>query len=863
MLTDWKLRLRSLFRRSTVDHELDDELWFHFEQQVAHHVAQGVSQDEAVRLAGLEFGGFEQTREDHRDARGVGLVYELAADFRYAARQMRRSPSFTLLAIGCLGVGIGINTAVFSSITAVLLRPLAVAAPDRLVTLTRGGEAIWPYTVFEEARQNIRGLTGLAASLPMESDVDVDGSSDFVVAEAVSPNYGDVLGPTLQVGRWFANEGEAAAVISDSLWERRFNREPGVVGRLIRSESQSYTIVGVTPRGFTGVFAPMRTDLWVPARTRPTLGPLLERPSRMLMVFGRLQTGTTVSQAGAELRVLDEQLASSRTDVSEVHAPLSVEQVRGVPNPGNRRLLRTVTILMAAVVSVVLLIACVNVGNLLLVRGAARQREFSVRRALGASRSRLLRQLLTESLFLAAGGCVSGVFLALATTKVLSASLPSMVPAFSAEMDLSLDWRAVAFAIVVSIAAGVLCSLLPARRASQVRGLQMLRGEAVVAHRRRPIGAVAQVALSLLLLLVAGSFLQRLLQLQSTDPGFAVDTRLYAYTFLPSEAATPQARGEFYRQAIERLHAIPGVTRVALASALPLTPAASECVSQPSATRESVTVTAVGAGYFDTIGIELIAGRDFGSTSSSPEGVIVNETLARRLWPRGSATGQRLMIGCDTALPAMVLGVARDSVVGAVGEAAKPHVYRRFAPEGSEGLIPILVEVQGDAGGMVEPVRRSLTGLGHGIRVYAVQPLSTYVEQSYGELRWTARVVTGFGLLALLLAVVGLYGVMAYRVALRTREIGVRMALGAKRADVFREVLGHGLLTVLLGLAIGEAVALVATSAVRSMVEGIHPPSMATHAVTAALWIGAALFACYIPAARAAYVDPLVALRHE
>ena len=787
----------------------------------------------------------------------------LAEDLRYAARQMRRSPSFTLLAIGCLGVGIGINTAVFSSITSVLLRPMAVAAPDRLVTLTRGGEAIWPYTVFEEARQNIRGLTGLAASLPMESDVDVDGNSDFVVAEAVSPNYGDVLGPTLQVGRWFANERDTAAVISDSLWERRFNRDPGVVGRLIRSESQSYTIVGVTPRAFTGVFAPMRTDLWIPARTRPTLGPLLENPTRMLMLFGRLQAGTTVSQAGTELRVLDERLASSRTGSSEVRAPLLVEQVRGVPNPGNRRLLRSVTTLLAAVVGVVLLIGCVNVGNLLLVRGAARQREFAVRRALGASRARLLRQLLAESLLLALGGCICGVLLALATTRVLSRSLPSMVPAFSAEMDLSVDWRAIAFAIVVSIAAGVLCSLVPARRASQVRGLQMLRGEAVVAHRRRPIGAVAQVALSLLLLLVAGSFLQRLLQLQSADPGFAVDGRLYAYTFLPFDAVTPDARGEFYRQAIERLHAIPGVTRVALASALPLMPTASECVSQPAAAREPVTVTAVGPGYFDTIGVELIAGRDFDSIGSSSEGVIVNETLAHRLWPRALATGQRLMIGCETVQPAVVLGVVRDSVVGAVGEAAKPHVYRRFAPEASEGLIPILVEVQGDAGGMVDPVRRSLAGLGHGIRVYAVQPLSTYVEQSYGELRWTARVVTGFGLLALLLAVVGLYGVMAYRVALRTREIGVRMALGAKRSDIFREVLGHGLFTVLFGLAIGEAVALVATSVVRSMVEGINPPSLATHAVTAILWIAAALFACYTPAARAAYVDPLVALRHE
>jgi putative ABC transport system permease protein len=505
----------------------------------------------------------------------------------------------------------------------------------------------------------------------------------------------------------------------------------------------------------------------------------------------------------------------------------------------------------------------VNVGNLLLARGAARQHELGLRRALGASRTRLLRQLLTEGLVLATGGCVCGVLVALATTRILAASLPSIVPAFGTQLHLTLDWRALAFAMMASIAAGIVSNVTPARITMRMRGLQMLRGNAVVARRRRQLGVIAQVALSLLLLLVAGSFVQRLLQLQTTTLGFAVEGRIYAYTFVPSDSTTPESRTAFYQRALDRLQTLPGVRSTALTSAMPLMPTDSECISDPPL-KEQVSDSAVSPRYFDTLGISLVDGGDFSATNATtPQGVIINETLSRQLWRGTSAVGRRITIGCKASRTELVLGVVRDSVLGAVGEEPRPHLYRSFTSADTGRLVPIIISVAGDANAINELIRRSLIDLGNGVRVYAVAPLSVYVEQSYGQLQWMTRMLAALGLLALVLAVVGLYGVMAYRVALRTREIGVRMALGAHRVDVFREVIAQGVGAVLIGLGSGEILAMTTLGWLGSMQEGIRQPSTVIHGVTAILWLGAALLASYLPAARAAGVDPLVALRHE
>ena len=697
MLTDWVLRLRSLFKRHSVETELDDELRFHFEHLVESHMHQGVTRDEAVRMARIEFGGLDLIKEEHRDARGIRFIDDVGHDVRYALRQLRRSPGFAFVSILCLGLGIGVNTAMFGVLNSVLLRPMPVADPARLTIVNRGQGGSFSYADYQDFQARSRVLSGLAVSLPMESDLDVDGKSEFVTAEVVSATYAAVLGITPSLGRWFVDETDPVAVISYAVWQRRFNLSPDVLGRRIQSESQSYMIAGVAPRTFAGVFAPMRTDIWVPIRTRPSLAAKLEdrRGSRMMMLFGRLRAGATAAQATAELNAINTQLAAEHGARSEIATPMVVEQVHGLPNRGIRHVAQTSVTLLTAVVALVLLIACVNIGHLLLARGALRHRELALRRALGATKLRLLRQLLTESLVLAVGGGICGIPLAIWTNWLLERSLSSLPSVFPSQLDLSLDWRAVAFATATSFATAVFCGLLPAWRVSQATTLVNVQGWTRGGRpRRRPVGLIAQVVMSLVLLFVAGSFLQAFMRLQATDPGFAIANRLYAYVYIPTPPFTPDSGRAFYTRAVERLRTVPGVRRATLTDSLPLMPAGSNCASLPSGPQIRTTTSAVDIGYFETMGVHLVAGRDFKAAdlSRAASTVIVTESLVRRLWPDRPALGERVVIECDATQTSVVIGVVRDSAIRVLGELAQPHVYRPFERQ-------VLREAHGDSPG--------------------------------------------------------------------------------------------------------------------------------------------------------------------
>lgn len=845
MFTDLSHRLRSLIRRRSVEQDLDDE---------------------AVHRARLEMGGFDEITEEHRDARGVRLLEDVGSDLRYAIRQVKRSPGFAVLAVLSLGLGIGANTSIFSALNSVLFRPLPVADPARVLMLSRGISAYFSYPDFQDLQARGRLLPGLTASFPMESDLEVDGVSEFVAAEVVSANYGAVLGVSPALGRWFTSETEPVAVISHAVWQSRFGGSANVLGRRIGSEAQSYTIVGVAPRAFTGIFAPYRTDIWVPLRTRPRLAAMLDnRSRRLVMVFGRLRSDATPGQASAELNGIETQLVAEHGAATEPLPPIVAEPIRGIPNPGGRRLVSLSASLLMIVVGVVLLIACVNVGYLLLVRGSIRQRELAVRHALGATKSRLMRQLLTESLVLAIGGGASGLLLALWTTRILERVMPSMRSTFPIELDLSLDGRVIAFATILSLVTTLICGLVPAWRGSQTSGVAGFKGEIGGSiRRRRPFGLVAQVVLSFVLLLIAGGVIETLRRLQVTDPGFAVSGRLYAYIYFPS-ASTPETGRQLYAQALERLRALPGVLSASQTDALPLMPSGSDCVSLSGGPQLHVSTSAIDPGYFHTMGIRMIAGRDFTSIDLPRESstIVVTESLAKRLWPNTSPIGERILIGCQAPQASLVIGVVRDSAVRDVGEPPQPRFYRPFARQYDGGLTAVLLETGLDPATMVPAVRETLLAMGQNIRVYAVQPLSTYIDTSFTGVRWMAMVLSGFGLLALVLAAIGLYGVIAYRVSVRTQEIGVRMALGAGRGAIFRDVLLHGLAIAVAGVVIGEVLAIPAGRALASVQASIRPAAPSAHVAVAVIWVAVALLACYVPASRASRVDPMKALRHE
>ncbi len=793
------------------------------------------------------------------------MAEDFWTDVRYAARQIRRTPGFALLAILCLAVGIGANTSIFSALNSVLFRPLPVPDPGRVLMLTRGASANFSYPDFRDLQARGRVMSGLTASFPMESDLDVDGVSEFVAAEVVTANYGAVLGVAPALGRWFTSDTEPLAVISHAVWQNRFGGSPNVLGRQIGSEAQSYTIVGVAPRAFTGIFAPYRTDIWVPMRTRLGLATMLEdRSRRLVMVFGRLRAGATPAQASADVNGIAARLVAERGASNEPSPPIAAEPIHGIPSPGGRRLVSVSASLLMVVVGVVLLIACVNVGNLLLVRGSVRRRELAVRQALGATKSRLMRQLLTESLVLALAAGAAGLVLAIWTTNVLERVVPSVKSTFPIDLKLSIDGRVIAFAALLSLATTLVCGLVPAWRGSHSSGVAGVTGVGGSIRRRRPFGLVAQVALSFVLLLIAGTVIETLQRLHATDPGFAVSGRLYAFLYFPS-AETPEAVRQLYAQALDRVRAMPGVLSASQTSTMPLMPSGTECVSISGGPQLQVSTGAVEPGYFQTMGIRMIAGRDFAPVDLPRESstIVITDNLAKRLWPDRSPIGEQVRIGCQDPHTSQVIGVVRDSAVRDVGEPPQPRFYRPFARQYAGGLTAVLVETRTDPGAMVPAVRDTLLAMGRSVRVYTVQPLSTYVDQSFTGVRWMATILSAFGVLALALGAIGLYGVLAYRVSLRTQEIGIRMALGAGSHAIFREVLVHGLTIAIAGVVIGEVLAIPVLRGLGAVQVGIRPSAPFTHVATAAIWVAVAVLACYVPASRAARVDPIEALRHE
>jgi len=816
---------------------------------------------------------------------------QLWSDLKHAARLLARSPAFTAVAIVSLALGVGANTTIFSLLNAFLLQPLPGREPARLATVytsdySRPLDGASSYPDYLDFRTGSRAFEGLAAYGMKPLLFTESGESQRILAQLVSGNLFEVLGLRAAYGRTILPAEETVGqhpvvVLSDSFWRSRFAADPAVVGRSVALNGKPYTVVGVGPAGFTGLIRGIGVDLFVPLAMDPSLtGDALDsRGSRGLLLVGRLRQGARVEEARAELAVVARRIHASEPDqwTNRLGEPRTVnvlpEDASRVLPVARGPIAAFLGVLFVAV-GLVLLIACTNLASLLLARANVRRREIAVRLALGAGRARLVRQLLTESLLLSLVAGALGVALAALALQLILAFQPPLP--FSLALGLELDRRVLLFTLLLSVATGVSFGLLPALRASAASPIESLKTRGAEAKRRRWIGlrdalVVVQVAGSLVLLVGAGLFLKSLSRAQAIDPGFDPERALVFSLDLAAQGYDDARGSVFYTTLQERLAATAGVRAVSFSTSLPLTLGGERrsfrAVGYEPGPGEDMEVASsfVGADYFETMRTALARGRGF--TRQDAPGtrpvVVVNEAFVRRFWPGRDGVGERLVLPWrDGEVEMEVIGVARDGKYSSLGEEPTPYI---FYPQRQlyRSQMAVVVRTQGDPAALLPELKRQVAALDATLPVYEVKTLVAHVGTALFPARAAATLLGLTGALALLLTAIGLYGVLAYLVTLRTREIGVRMALGARREDVVRLVAGRGLRLAGAGLAIGLVLSALVTRFASFLLYGTSPLDPATFSAVVVLLLGIALAAAWMPARRAAGVEPVVALRED
>jgi len=904
-----RLRLRSLFQRSRVEAELAAELRFHLDQQIEENIAAGMSPEEARHAAHRVFGGVAQIQERCREMRGNRWLEQLFQDLGYALRTFRRSPAFTLVAVLSLALGIGANTAIFGLINALLLRELPVQEPSRLAAVgdpTRVGSMStgnvrndlmsWP--LYRDIRDQSHVFTDvLASGRTGKLVVGVDSGStqeETVRGRFVSGNYFSVLGVPAFRGRTFTAQEDRASgsapfvVISHAYWQRRFAGEPRTIGRTITLNKQPFTIIGVAPPGFFGDIVGTATDAWIPLSMQPQVVRGRDYHDRWdvswLLLLGRLRPGVSLEQARAEVNVLFPRILKERTGsgISADQLPsadrMQVEVTSGAAGFSylRRELAQPLFILMA-MVALVLMVACANVANLLLERSMARQKEIAVRLALGAGRARLIRQLLTESVLLAGFGGALGVLFAFWAGRALLRLFGGAGSV--AAIDLRPDLPILAFTAAVAILTGVLFGLAPALRATRVELAPTLKESArSVAGQgsggRWPLGkllVVTQFALSLLLVVGAGLFVRTLRNLERLDLGYPRDG-LLLMNVDPLAAGYEGARLESSpRDLVDRLRAIPGVSAAAFSDngifsgTESSTTLRIEGFAAPADGNPSINYDVVGAGYFATVGIPILLGRDVGPDDGpgAPGVAVINEAMAEKYFAGASPLGRRLVLEGPPEVQYQVVGVARNARDHELRGPVPPRAYlslQRYADLESDFNVEIRTR---EPAAMVDPIRQAMRAYDPDLPMRDLEPLTTMIDDTIVNERIIARLSAVFGLVALLLAAIGLYGVISYTIARRINEIGIRMALGARRERVLWMVLRETLLLALVGIAIGVPAALGASRAVADRLFGLSAADPATLAVAVGVLLLVALCAGLVPGSRATRVDPVQLLRYE
>ncbi|MGH9845706.1 MAG: ABC transporter permease [Blastocatellia bacterium] len=806
-------------------------------------------------------------------------------DLRFGARMFVKNPGFAALAVLSIALGIGANATIFSWVKSVFLLPVpGVAKAEELAvvtgaTPTRRGLGV-SYPDYADFRERNEVFSGLAAFNTGPFNLGYAGRADVLWGAVVSGNYFDVLGVKAQLGRTFLPEEDKTknthpvVVISHDAWQQRFAGQSNIVGQTLLLNGRPFTIIGVTPRDFGGSFIGVQQGSWIPLMMKEVVFPagraLENRGDRWLNVIGRLKPGASFAQVQANLTGIATELGRVFPD-SNAQRLASVYTLAQSPNGPQNGLRPMLTILMV-IVGVVLLIACANVANLLMAKATGRRKEISIRLALGAGRGRLMRQLLTESLLLAVLGGGLGLLMTAWTANTLTAFLPPV--GIPLKFDTSLDARVLLFTALATLLTGVLFGLLPAWQATRRDLTSALKEEAANASggaqkaRLRGALVVAQVALSVLALVCAGLFVRSLAAAQRVDLGFNPDNVLLASLDLTMNNYDEARAQNFYRELPVRIAAVPGVESVTLTRRTPLGAARASSTSieiegyKPAQGEElSVGYETIAPEYFRTLEISLVRGREFTERDDerAVRVVVINDTLAARYWPGQDAAGKRLRYNNQWH---EIVGVARTIKYAEVNEIAKPFLFLPLR-QNYQPAMTLAVRVNGDAAPVFAAIQRTLAQMDANLPIYDLRTLVDAIGVSLFLQRMAAKLLSLFGLLALALAAIGLYGVMAFAVSQRTREIGIRMALGARGADVMKLVVGQGMRLALLGLGLGLGGAWALTRLFKGVLVGVSASDPLSFAVVALLLGAVAGLACYLPARRATKVDPMIALRCE
>jgi predicted permease len=886
--------LRNILAREKTDHDLDDEVRSYSDLLAQEKMREGISPQEARRKAILELGGIEQVKEQVREARAGAWLDSLLQDLRYATRMLRKNPGFTAITVLTLALGIGASTAVFSLVNTILLKPLPYSDAEKIVmpvrlappTLNLGYEEInWGLPESQLLIHQSKAFQSVGVLKNDSFNLTAAGEPALLDGVRVSAGFFPTMGAAPVLGRAFTTDEdqpghEHETVLSYRLWLDRFGGDPNILGRSVQLNSSAYTVVGVMPPGF--VFPrgedmpaafnfPRESQLWVPLAL-PATKIHREDPDE-LSVIARLKSGVSLAQAQAEMNVFaktqEQQNPGGQGWFNSRVTPLA----RVVAGDTRRPL-----ILILCAVCVVLLIACANIASLLLTRSLARRKEFSLRAALGAGSRRIIRQLLTESLLLAATAGLLGILVAEAGIYLVKVFGPANIPRLA---EVSLDLRVLAFAIGITLATGILFGLAPAMGASRCDLVESLKEGGLrssgssAGQRLRKTLLVSEVALALVLVVAAGLLLQTFFHLLSVDPGFNPSRVLTFELSLPDSKYQDTAHiVALYRTILDRLQSVPGVQSVGIVKTVPMGGATDgsgiRFTEDPPRDNRQLAYSnfVVGSpGFFSAVGTPVLRGRDFLETDvlESAPVAIVNSAMAKKFWPGQDPVGQHVGLGSKRYPLMTVVGVVADIKHLSFREEPGPEIYVPFTQKSYPSLLTmqVVLRTKSDPAAMTASARDAIHSVDPDLPLAAVTTLDALVNTSMAQPRFSVLLLGAFAALALLLASIGLYGVISYSVAQRTQEIGIRMALGAQRGAVFAMVLREGIGLALFGIVIGVAVALAVTQALAAFLYGVRPADPLTFVTVSIVLLCVALAASYIPARRATRVDPMVALRHD